>query len=261
MTTFRIRSLAIALACIAVTAVPLVAQSVTGTDVLERMRRKYDGKWYKTLTFMQKTTIAGRGLAPATEQTWYEALQFMPNTGAWLRIDQGDLAAGNGTMYTSDSSWNVRGGKAGPGNANGNPFIPLIENVYLQPVAATVKQLEPLKIDLSHVSEVTWRGRSTWAVGALSPTDSTSPQFWIDKDRLVVVRMMLVLVPNQPPYDIQLDGYVETGGGWLATKVVMLVNGTPRQTEEYYDWKTNVTLDPKLFDVNSWGTAKHWARP
>lgn len=262
MIAFRFCSILAALACTA-PVVPVTAQggkAATGADVLERMRKKYDGKWYKTLTFRQKTTVAGRNGGPPTEQTWYESLQFTPATGAWLRIDQGELSAGNGILYTSDSSWRVRAGKGGAGNADGNPFIPLIENVYLQPVATTVKQLEPLHIDMSKVVDVTWQGRSAWAVGATAPTDSMSPQFWIDKERLVVVRMLLALQANRPPYDIQLDGYVETGGGWLATKVVMYVGGTARQTEEYFDWKTNVKLDPKLFDVTTWSTAQHWVK-
>lgn len=257
------RQLFTLLACAALAA-PLVAQNgnaISGTDVLERMHRKYEGKWFRNLTFSQKTTMAGRGDAAPTVQTWYETLQFTAPAGAWLRIDQGSPADGNGVLYTADSSWRVRGGASGAGNANGNPFLPLIENVYLQPVATTVQQLEPLHIDLTHVADVTWEGRATWAVGATSATDTTSPQFWIDKDRLVVVRMMLVLAPGRPPYDIHLDQLAETGGGWLATKVTMLVGGTPRQTEEYYDWKTNVPLDPKLFDVTAWKTATHWAKP
>lgn len=241
-------------------AAPLAGQ-ITGTDVLTRMHDRYARSWYKTLTFTQKTTLAGRNGGPPTEQTWYESLQYTPASGAWLRIDQGDLAAGNGRMYTADSSWGVRGGQAAPGDNNGNPFIPLIENVYLQPVAVTIKQLEPLHVDLTRVADVTWEGRPAWAIGATSPTDTTSAQFWIDKQRLVVVRMMLLLVPNRPPYDIRLGRYVETGGGWLATKVTMLVNGTARQTEEYSGWKTNVSLDPKLFDVKAWTTARHWAKP
>jgi hypothetical protein len=254
----RVRQLFPAIAAL-LFAAPLTAQ-ITATDVLTRMHDKYARSWYKTLTFTQKTTMAGRNGGAPTEQTWYESLQFAAPNGAWLRIDQGDLAAGNGRMYTADSSWGVRGGKAAAGDNNGNPFIPLIENVYLQPVAVTVQQLEPLHIDMSHVADVTWEGRPAWAVGATSPADTTSAQFWIDKDRLVVVRMMLLLVPNRPPYDIQLGNYVETGGGWLATKVTMLVNGTARQTEEYSGWKTNVKLDPKLFDVNAWLTATHWAK-
>jgi hypothetical protein len=231
----------------------------TGTEVLERMHDKYAKKWYPTLTFTQKTTLRGSDGA-MTEQTWYESLQWQPG-GARLRIDVGNLADGNGSMSSADSTWMVRAGKLTRTDSTGNPFIPLIENVYLQPAAITLKQLEPLQFDMSRVVDVTWEGRSAWAVGATSASDTTSPQFWIDTDRLVLVRMLLRFAPTRPPFDIHLDNYVETGGGWLATKVSMFSGGVPRQTEEYSGWKTRVKLDSKLFDPATWTTAVHWATP
>jgi len=169
--------------------------------------------------------------------------------------------AGNGVLYTSDSSWNVRAGVAAAPNGNGNAFIPLIENVYLQPVEETIRQLAGEHIDFTKVSDVTWQGHNAWAVGASSPSDTTSPQFWIEKDRLVLVRMFVTFGPNRPPLDVHLDSLVQTGGGWLATKVTMLNNGAPVQTEEYSDWKTGMALDQKLFDPASWSTVKHWTKP
>jgi hypothetical protein len=243
-----------------VTATVLRAQAPkSGADVLDRMHRKYAGKWYSTLTFTQKTTQYGRNGGAPTESTWYEAMRFQPG-GARLRIDTGDPSAGNGILYTADSSWSVRGGVARPGTANGNAFIPLIENVYLQPVDATVQQLAGEHIDFSKVADVSWQGHPAWAVGASSPSDTTSPQFWIDKDRLVLVRMFVSFGANRPPLDVRLENYVETGGGWLATKVTMLNNGAPVQTEEYSGWKTGQKLDPDLFDASKWSTVTHWTK-
>ncbi|MGH7523676.1 MAG: hypothetical protein ACREK8_05170 [Gemmatimonadales bacterium] len=229
----------------------------SGAEVLERMHHKYAGKWYATLTFTQQTTQY-RGGTP-TVSTWYEAMQYQPG-GAKLRIDTGDPALGDGVLYTADSSWSVRGGVARPGTANGNAFIPLIESVYLQPVDLTMKQLAEENIDFSRVADVTWEGRRAWAVGAASATDTTSPQFWIDKDRLVLVRMIVSFGANRPPFDVHLDNLEPTGGGWLATKVTMLNNGAPVQTEEYSGWKTRQKLDPGLFDAARWSTVTHWTK-
>ena len=254
------RSIRLAGALLLAGATTLPAQAgrpMSGADVLARMHDRYAGKWYPTLTFTQKTTRRGRDGA-MTDETWYESIQFVPGTGAWLRIDTGEPTAGNGVLYTADSSWTMRAGKLAASDNNGNPFLPLIENVYLQPVATTVRQLEPLKIDMSRVADVSYDGRPAWAVGAASPTDSVSPQFWIDKERLVAVRAILSFAANRPPFDIHLDKYVATGGGWLATRVTMLAGGVPRQIEEYTGWKTNVKLDRKMFDPVTWSTAKHW---
>lgn len=260
MTAVNLLKFAASLLCGAASALPAqAAKPMTGADVLTRMHDRYAGKWYPTLRFTQKTTLRGQDGA-VTEQTWYESLQWNPATGAWLRIDLGDPADGNGLLYTADSSWTIRGGKLTSGNNSGNPFIPLIENVYLQPIATTMKQLEPLKFAMSRVIDVTWERRPAWVVGAASAGDTTSPQFWIDKDRLVVVRAVLSFAAGRPPFDIHLDNYVETGGGWLATKITMLSGGVPRQIEEYSGWKTNVKLDKKLFDPATWMTAAHWTK-
>ncbi|HEY4102127.1 MAG TPA: hypothetical protein VGM20_14750 [Gemmatimonadales bacterium] len=253
------RACLIPAALVAIAPVTLPAQTA-GAGVLKRMHDKYAGKWFTTLTFSQKTTRAGRNGGAPTVATWYEAMWFTTPSGAKLRIDTGEPSAGNGVLYTSDSSWSVRAGVAQPGNANGNAFIPLIENVYLQPVDETIKQLAEEHIDFSKVANVTWEGRPAWAVGASSPTDTTSPQFWIDKDRLVLVRMFVTFSPTAPPLDVHLDNIEPTGGGWLATKVTMLRNGSPVQTEEYSDWKTRMPLDPKLFDPSSWNTVTHWTK-
>jgi hypothetical protein len=251
-----------ALACAVVTATNAGAQGklVTGIDVLEQMRQKYHGGWFHTLRFTQKTTLAGRAGAAPTIQTWYETLSFTAPAGAALRIDVANLADGNGSLSTADSTWVLHGAKVIQTTGSGNPFIPLIENVYLQPIAMTVRQLSPLHVDLHQLTEGTWEGRPAWVVGVATVTDSTTPQFWIDKERLILIRMVINLAASGPPYDIRLGNLVETGGGWLATKVTMLRGGVARQTEEYADWKTNVKLDPKLFDPATWSTATHWMK-
>jgi hypothetical protein len=230
----------------------------TGADVLARMHAAYDGRWYHTLTFTQKTTIYRPGTAPIIE-TWYESLRHTPATGVQLRIDRGAPAAGNGTLYTSDSTWVIRGGTVVSKRGEGNEFLPLIEGVYVQPVATTVKQVQAMHVDLAKVRADTWASRRAWVVGAAAG-DSTSAQFWVDAERNVVVRMILPGPPNQPSLDIVLGGYERTGGGWLATKVTMSAGGMPRQAEVYSDWKVDVPLAPALFDPANWTTAPHWVR-
>ena len=81
----------------------------TGADVLEAMRSAYAGKWYHTLTFTQKTTLRGQD-GTERQETWYETLTHTA-AGTKLRIDRGELSAGNGMIYTPDSLFLVRGGQ------------------------------------------------------------------------------------------------------------------------------------------------------
>ena len=247
------------IACIAAAPVAAQATPKTGAEVLQRMHDAYAGKWYKTLTFVQKTTIRRRD-GTDTVITWHESLRFTDGHRTQLRIDQGDLAAGNGVLYTADSTWVVRGGKLVATRPNGNEFLPLIEGVYMQPVERTVRELDSAKIDMQRVSRAQWQGRPAWVVGASSPNDTAATQFWVDVERNVVVRMLLSPSGTGPMLDIHLDGYVPLEGGWLATKIVMTEGGQPRQSEEYSDWKANVSLDAELFSVEKWKEAKHWAQ-
>src|SRR5690348_10644558 len=129
---------------------PPVPAPADGRAVLARMHDRYAGKWYGTLTFVQRTT---RHLPNGTEQvsTWYEAQK-----GPRLRIDMGDPAQGNGALYTADSVYVMRGGKVARAIADGNPFLPLIAGVYLQPLDVTVAQLAPYKVNLAAVYQRDW---------------------------------------------------------------------------------------------------------
>jgi len=231
----------------------------SGAEVLQRMHDAYVGKWYSTLTFTQKTTQFPADKAPVVS-TWYESLRYVAPVGAQLRIDIGDPAAGNGVLYTADSTWRVQGGKMTAARGGGNEFLPLIEGVYMQPVERTVRELKSTNVDMQRVTSGRWHDRAVWIVGVASPADTTTPQFWVDANRNVVVRMILSPAPSAPVLDIRLENYVQLGGGWLATKIEMFSDGKPRQFEEYSDWKANVDLSPALFDVASWTTAPHWAK-
>jgi len=227
-----------------------------GRAVLARMHDRYAGTWYHTLTFVQRTT---RHRPDGTTQvsTWYEA-----EKGPRLRIDMGDPAEGNGALYTADSVYVVRAGKVARAIAEGNPFLPLISGVYLQPLDVTVAQLAPYKVNLSVAYARDWEGQRTFVVGASSPADSTSPQFWVDAGRLIVTRFLLPLFPTPDNHvqDARLENNVPVGGGWLATRVRMLDRGTAVQTEEYSDWRANVPLADSFFQAEHWSEGGHWAR-
>jgi hypothetical protein len=172
----------------------------------------------------------------------------------------GDPKAGNGMLYTADSTWVMRAGKLTTTRPTGNEFLPMIEGVYMQPVAKTLEQLKSTNVDMGKVSSGKYQDRPVWIVGVTSPADSTTPQFWIDTQRKVVVRMVMGM-GGAGAMDVHLDNYVPLAGGWLATKISMLVGGAPRQTEEYTDWKANTTLAAALFDLATWTSAPHWSNP
>ena len=261
-TTTTMRSILAAALLVLASCATTAATSRTASDeprdgraLLARMHDRYAGRWFRTLTFIQRTV---QRRPDGTEQvtTWYEA-----QSGPRLRIDVGDPALGNGVLYTADSLYVVRGGKVVRSAAEGNPFLPLVVSVYLEPLDVTVRQLAPYGIDLSRIRLQDWEGTPTYVVGARSASDTTSPQFWVEKDRLIVTRFLMALVPSpeRRAQDVRLENNVALGGGWLATRIRILDKGVPMQTEEYTDWRAGVSLPASFFQAERWMEGPHWA--
>ena len=233
------------------------SEPADGRALLARMHDRYANRWFQTLAFVQRTTQT-KPDGTSQVSTWYEAVR-----GTRLRIDVGDPTVGNGALYTPDSLYVLRAGKVVRTMAEGNPFLPLIMGVYIQPLEQTVAQIAPLKVDLSRIRVQDWEGKPTYVVGSTSPTDTTSPQIWVEKDRLIVTRFLVPLMPtpDKRVQDVRLENNVAVGDGWLATRVRMLDQGKPMQTEEYSDWRVNVPLPATFFQAEHWGEGQHWAAP
>ncbi len=244
------------LAAASLAAAPLAAQTPTpsGVAVLKRMHDAYAGRWYRTLAFAQKTTRYDSAGTPHVS-SWYERLRHDAARGTQLRIDIGDPADGNLILFTADSTWRVQGGRLTNAVAHGNEFLPLIEGVYVQPVERTARELRAMGFDLDRVARATWQGRPAWVVGVSAPGDSSAPQFWVDRQRNVVVHALFPASAGRPALDIRLDGYVRLQGGWLATRVAMSAGGRPVQNEEYSKWKAGMDLPAGLFDPAQWPPA------
>jgi hypothetical protein len=240
----------------------LLAQGVaptTGKDVLARMRAKYAGDWFKLLTFRQVTTLRqadGRD----TVQTWYETLRYTPEHGAQLRVDFAPLANGYASIATWDSTWVLRADTLNLVRAGGNPFVALIQGAYMQPVERSVEQLAPLGFDLTKLRTARFEGQPVWVIGATDAADTTSAQFWVDTEHLMVVRIVIGPTTGRPSLDVHLGGLTKCGGGWVATHVEMYSGGARRQLEEYHDLTCDGSVDLQLFNPNAGKTAKHWAK-
>lgn len=211
--------------------------------MIAQMRDRYHGKWYRTLTFTQKTT-----LPDGKVETWYEALQ-LPGT---LRIDIAPLDSMKTILFRRDSVYEFDQGKLKDSKPLVHPLMVLGFDVYGAPASETIEKLKGLKYDLSKLHQTTWQGRPTYVVGA-EPGDTLSPQFWIDVERLYFVRSLEPSKKNPAVInDTRFEKYVPLGGGWVETEVLFLANGEQKVKEEYSNPRANVKLDPAIFDPRKW---------
>jgi hypothetical protein len=230
---------------------------ITDAESLVRaMRDRYEGRWYKTLVFSQKTTFSPPG-RPAREETWLE-YGAMPGR---LRIEMGPREQGRGAIFANDSSYSINNGQVAARRAQRNDLMTLAFDVYAQAPQVTLQQLREAGFSLSPVRTDTWQGRPVYVVGG-AEGDLRTKQFWIDAERLVFVRL-LEPVPNQPAQvqDVRFSKYQPLGGGWIAPEVEIVVDGQRVFHEVYSDIRHDVPLDPSLFDPSKWNEAVHPPAP
>ena len=135
-----------------------------------------------------------------------------------------------------------------------HPLLVLGFDIYMQPVERTIAALTrgPRPFDLSILSEATWQGRPVYVVGARAG-DLHSRQFWVDKERLLFVRML-----NPAPQDtaktseIRFNKYEPLAGGWIAPEVEFLMDGDRQFLEEYKQIQVNVAIPDAMWDPRQW---------
>jgi hypothetical protein len=211
-----------------------------GKDLIRAMHARYSGAWYETLTFVQKTTTVEPD-GTAKVETCYEAMACPGR----LRIDFDPVANGNGVLFADDTIYRFEAGKVAESKPLVHPLMVLGFDVYCAAPEATIARLEKLGIDLSTLREDEWNGRAVYVVGAKAG-DTHSPQFWIERDRLLFVRLL-----RPSPKDggttseVVFDRYERAGGGWVAAEVRFSLDGRPwcspantlrKERSQPYDW-------------------------
>ncbi|HEU4829996.1 MAG TPA: hypothetical protein VFT04_12445 [Gemmatimonadales bacterium] len=217
----------------------------SGEELLEQMHATYSGTWYRTLTFVQRTSFPNR---PA--ETWYEA-GAIPGK---LRIDIAPIDSMNATMYVGDSAYTFRRGRLVNSRKDRNLLMTLGFDVYGQPPATTAAQVAEQGVDLSRIQQGTWQGRPVWIVGAAAG-DTTSSQFWVDAERMLFVRLIQKVTGqnNQGAMlDVEFNKYQRLSGGWIAPEVVIRINGREIMREEYRDMRADVDLPPDLYTTTEY---------
>ena len=226
----------------------------SGDELVRAMHDRYDGKWYHSLTFLQHNTRYF-GTDSVQHSTWFERAAIPGK----LRIDFRDgpgFAPTDGIPFVNDTLIAIKGDSVARSDAFIHPLMVLGFDVYAQPVDQTLNKLRSLGFDLSSVRSDTWQGRPVYVVGAKAG-DQHSRQFWVDKERLVFVRM---LEPNQrdtsATSETQFNDYRAFGKGWVSAQVLFLDKGQRVWLEEYDQIQVDVPLTDGAFDAHRWRTTK-----
>ncbi len=233
-------------------AVPPPPPPATGTDVVQRMHARYEGKWFQTLQFTQENTrYAANG---RTERSQWKEYMLVPGR---LRIEFMPATGGNGAIYADGSLYSFEGGRLSRSGAATNMLLVLTGDVYGQPAAVTVKQLTGLGIDLTKIRSDSWHTRRVWVVGSIGAADLGSPQFWVDAETWVVLRA-IDRPPSgtaqgpRPAIEYQLGDYRLLSGVPVVHEIQFLRDGQPFFKEQYTEVQVNTAIDARLFSASQW---------
>jgi len=231
---------------------PAAPAITDGRGVLSAMHQRYVGRFFTTLSFAQNTTnisASGREI----KGVWNEYLS-VPGK---LRIDYLPLNSRSGVLYANGRIHAFADGKAQPVQRGWNALQVLIADVYGQPVDTSAFQLDSLGFDLAAMHAATWQGKAMWVVGA-KQGDTTTSQFWIDRDSLLIRRVIQRDARAARPVvtDIRFYRYQDVGGYPVSFDVHFYRDGRLYFKEEYFDVQVNVPVPPEVFDPAKWSSSQ-----
>jgi len=203
----------------------------------------------RTVSFVQKITVI-LSSGGQISQTWYTAGEL---PGRW-RVDT-DQSAKNGSLHVGDSTYQFAAGKLAKADTGINEILAVAFDMSSQPAAKTEAMFRRLGIDATKVHESNWRGAVVYVVGA-PRGDTTTKQIWVERDRLVPVR--LIGNTRQGRGDFRFSNYTQVGGQWVPGEIEQLVNGKRRLVEQFTQVRTNVSLPDALFDPKRFASAPRW---
>ena len=229
---------------------PVSAASIrTAGDLVQLVRATHSQRWYRTLTFVQTTTFYGE------QGTRSETLNEAAELPGRLRIDLPAPGQGNLVIYRGDSTYIFREGSQVAARPGSNPLMLLGFDVNWLTTAETLAGMSALGIDTTRVTENSHAGRPAWVIGA-APGDTTSPQVWYDRERLVFLR--LIENDGEEVTDIRFEDYEPLAGGWIAPRVEIYSGGRLVMTEDYHNVQAGVDLPPGIFSPGTAPTVHWW---
>jgi outer membrane lipoprotein-sorting protein len=214
-----------------------------GAALLTAMHDRYKDSWYESVVFKENAITLNPDGSSKTE-IWDEALQ-LPGK---LRINRGPSSEGNGFVFVDGTLTTFQKGKT----TGTRPFVHMLLvlgfDVYRQAPKTTIDQAKGQGFDLARIHEEKWDGQDVYVVGA-AKGDLQSKQFWIEKQRLLFVRL---IEPEEHDatkiHDTRFRDYRKLSTGWISARVEFYTNGKNTFNEDYFEIKANAKLDPALFD-------------
>lgn len=222
--------------------------ATSSSGLIKAMHDRYDGKYLKTMSFLQNNT-AYTMTGQEQKSQWYEHIEIPGR----LRIAFLPASQKSGLVQIDDRVASFDNGIRVDFRPSVNPLLLLTADVYVAPVATIMRGLDTLHVDPEIIRDAVWEGQPVYVVGAKAG-DTTSNQMWVDRDNLRLVRFIQSskIGDRTMLSDIRVLGYKEIGGFDVPTEFLVIRNGRPVWREQYADVRINENFPPGTFDQATW---------
>jgi hypothetical protein len=223
-------------------------RATSGSGLITAMHDRYDGKYLKTMSFLQNNT-AYTTTGQEQKSQWYEHIEIPGK----LRIAFLPASQKSGLVQINDRVASFDNGIRVDFRPSVNPLLLLTADVYVAPVTAIMHGLDSLHVNPDLIRDDTWEGQPVYVVGAKAG-DSTSNQMWVDRGQLRLVRFIQSqkVGDRTTVSDIRVQGYKDIGGFDVPTEFLVIRNGRPVFREEYANVRVNDEFPPGTFDQARW---------
>ena len=218
----------------------------TPFELVRDMRARYEGKWYRTLSFLQRNTIPLRSGSHATSE--WMVYQSVPSR---LRVDFLPLAGKSGLLYLDGRQTTFSSGRSVGQSTSVDPVVLFGADVYALEPDSTLARLDSLGVARS-LREDVWEGRRVYVLGA-AEGDTTSNQLWVDAERLLLVRVRRTQTAGTTRVlsETRLT-YADVDGFPVPKQTIVFRGGREALRGEYTRVRVNPELPEAIFDPARW---------
>ena len=228
------------------------AQIKDSESLIKAMHAKYAGKFNSNITFIQLNQDIDEN-GKIKHSMSFEAFHYPGK----FRNDMGPTAMKEGYIVADDKIFTFKNGK----KVDEKPCMMdvglLTGDIYFMEAEDAIKECKKHGYNLSRFREDALKGKPVYVVGAIDKTDEKSPQFWIDKQELYIVRDINVSEENGELEDLHYLEHAKVGKAWVEERVEIFVNGRLVKKEHYAEVKADNKFDKKLFDPQYYNSI-HW---
>ena len=224
----------------------------SSNDLIQKMRDRYAGNWYRTLRFTQVNTFYTQS-GGEQKSRWVQHLS-VPGR---LRIDFEPLSSKSGLLILNNRVTTFDNGRRVDSRRAIQAILTMTADVYAIPVDVTLRRLDSLKVDLGKFRRERFEKKRVYVIGA-EEGDLESNQIWIDAEKLLLLRLIQQEKRGERTIvtDTRIGDYREIDGYPIPHEFVSTRDGKPYFREEYENVRVNAELPAGIFDPARWASVR-----